>query len=84
MYNLRMQVTCCHEEELKRPKSVKTRDFDRKDFTTNAFLGINLTDIYLLKVINRNTRTKCEICSKLTIKTPERRHWHRSGVFIVN
>ena len=22
---------------------------------------------------NRNTRTRCEICSKLTIKTPERR-----------
>ena len=30
--------------------------------------------IYLLNVNNRNTRTKCEICSKLTIKTPERRH----------
>ena len=29
--------------------------------------------IYLLKVNNRNTRTRCEICSKLTIKTPERR-----------
>ena len=31
-----------------------------------------------------NTRTRCEICSKLTIKTPERRQWRRSGVFIVN
>ena len=40
--------------------------------------------IYLLKFNNRNTRTRCEICSKLTIKTPERRHWRRSGVFIVN
>ena len=30
-------------------------------------------DIYLLKVNNRNTKTRCEICSKLTIKTPERR-----------
>ena len=30
--------------------------------------------IYLLKVNNRNTRTSCEIFSKLTIKTPERRH----------
>ena len=29
--------------------------------------------IYLFKVNNRNTRTRCEICSKLTIKTPERR-----------
>ena len=25
-----------------------------------------------------------EICSKLTIKTLERRQWRRSGVFIVN
>ena len=40
--------------------------------------------IYLLKVNNRNTRTRCEICSKLTIKTSERRQWRRSGVFIVN
>ena len=40
--------------------------------------------IYLFKVDSRNTRTMCEVCSKLTIKTPERRHWRRSGVFIVN
>ena len=32
--------------------------------------------IYLLKVNNRNTRTRRKICSKLTIKIPERRHWH--------
>ena len=37
--------------------------------------------IYLLELSNR---TRCEICSKLTIKTPERRYWHRSDVFIVN
>ena len=29
--------------------------------------------IYLLKVNERNTTTRCEICSKLTIKTPGRR-----------
>ena len=29
--------------------------------------------IYLFKVNNRNTRTRCQICSKLTIKTPEQR-----------
>ena len=39
---------------------------------------------HMFKVKNRNSRTKCEICSKLTIKTPELRNWHRSGVFIVN
>ena len=37
-----------------------------------------------LIVINRNTRTRCKIFSKLTIKTPERPHWSRSGVIIVN
>ena len=30
--------------------------------------------MYLLKVNNRNTRTSCEKCSKLIIKTPERRY----------
>ena len=39
---------------------------------------------YLFKVNNRNTRWRCEICSKLTIQKPERRHWHCSGVFIAN
>ena len=38
----------------------------------------------MFKVNNRDTRTRCEICSKLTIKTPERRHWRRSDVFILN
>ena len=32
----------------------------------------NPAGIYLLKFNNRSTRTRCEICSKLTIKTPER------------
>ena len=44
----------------------------------------NPAGIYRLKVHYRNTRTRYEICSKLTIKTTERRHWRRSGVFIVN
>ena len=45
----------------------------------------NPTGIYLLTKDNkRNTRTRCDICSKLTIKTPARLHWRRSGVFTVN
>ena len=27
----------------------------------------------MFKVTNRNSKTRCEICSKLTIKTPQRR-----------
>ena len=42
--------------------------------------------IYLVKVNNRNTRTRCEICLKLTINIPQRRQTkrHRSGIFIIN
>ena len=60
------------------------------DFSTNIYIryksniGMTPAGIYLFKVNNRNTRTRCEICSKLTINTPERRQWRRSGVFIVN
>ena len=28
---------------------------------------------YMCKVNNRNTRTRCQICLKLTVKTPEQR-----------
>ena len=38
------------------------------------------TNIYLLIVNNSNIRKRCEICSKLRIKTPER----RSSFLIVN
>ena len=40
--------------------------------------------IYLFKVNNRNSRTRCEICSKLNMFKYVRHHWRRSGVFIVN
>ena len=38
----------------------------------------------MFNVNNRNIRTSCEICSKLTTKPPERSQWRHSGVFIVN
>ena len=40
-------------------------------------------NILLFKFNKRNARNRFEICSKLTIKTPERRQ-SRSGFFIVN
>ena len=42
-----------------------------------------LTNICLLQVNSRITRKRCEICSKLTIKTPELRHRCRSDSFFV-
>ena len=35
----------------------------------------------MFKVNNRDSRKRCEICSNISVKTPERR---RSGVFTVN
>ena len=50
-----------------------------KAFTRLYILGNNiytrsnfLANIYLLLVTNGNTSKRCEICSKLTMKTPER------------
>ena len=40
-------------------------------------------NICMFKVNNRNTTKRSEICLKVTTKTPERRHWRHSGVFIV-
>ena len=37
----------------------------------------------MFKVNTRNTRIRCEICSKLTIKTLEQRQLRRFAVFIV-
>ena len=53
---------------------------------SSGWLYLLLQKLILLynKFINRNTRKRCEICSKLTIKIPERRQWCRSGIFIVN
>ena len=33
---------------------------------------IKVAGNYIFKVNNRNIRTRCEICSKLTIKAPEK------------
>ena len=44
---------------------------------------LNPAGTYMFKVNNRNTRTRYEICSKLAIKTPQRRQWRLSDIFIV-
>ena len=69
----RCLVLIFHDLMVWRSPHVKRNLLERNNSTCN----------YLLQVYNRYTRTWCEICLKLTIKTPER-HWHRSDVFIVN
>ena len=48
------------------------------------FSSILLAGIYLFKINNGNTKAMCKICSKLIIKTPERGHWYRSVIFVLN
>ena len=45
----------------------------QKTFMVELFVvnGFYPAGSYMFKVNNRNTRTKCEICSKLTIKKPQ-------------
>ena len=47
-------------------------------------MKVSFQSAIMLEVNNRNTRARCEMCSKSTIETPERRQSRRSGVFIVN
>ena len=37
----------------------------------NIYFNIYPANIYLFKVNNMSTKKMCDICSKLTIKTPE-------------
>ena len=56
-----------------RPVSTGLKTFDWVLITPLCNSKTFPADIYLLKVNSRNTRTRYEICSELTIKTPERR-----------
>ena len=55
-----------------------------RSFQSFPYPRTNPANIYLLKVNNRDTRERYEICSKITIKTLKERQWRRSGVFLVN
>ena len=93
--NLKLIRTEKSEKRLKNRVSAHSTNWVFYRTTTTIvetfFITCQFTDmsyaaphIYLLNVNNRNTRTRCEICSKLAIKIPERHHWPRSGIFIVN
>ena len=52
---------------------------DKKASNENTLIGLGL-----LNISKRNIKRNFEICLKLTIKTPDRRHWRRSGIFTVS
>ena len=60
-------------------------NFITQYFRSNlVFERIFPASIYFFKINNANTRTTCEICLNLTIKTSEGSQWRRFVVFIVN
>ena len=61
-----------------------SRNFQKRFFAENLWASASELLTSRLKINDRNTKTRCAVCSKLTIKTPEWRPWHNSGVFIVN
>ena len=66
-------------------RHIKERNFS--NISNDLFPAPSKTfpaNIYLFKVDNRNSRKRCEICSKVTIKAPELHHWRRFDVFVVN
>ena len=69
-------------------KSVQTRSFfwcvfGRFSHSMKVRKSQWFDNIYSFKVNNRNSGIRCEICSKLTMKTPERRHWYFVLVFLL-
>ena len=62
---------------------VQTLNFSLS-FRTNAKCTNYTQPVITCSNNNRSNGTNFERCSKLTTKTPEGRHCHRSGVFIVN
>ena len=53
-----------------RLRSVKVKDKDARAASISLF-EMNPSVIYLYEDNNSNTRTICQICSKLKVKTPE-------------
>ena len=68
-------ITSCKENQKISTSTPEIKQTNRKTeveyFTEPSRRGSNIANIYLFKVNNRNSRKKCEICSKLTIKTTD-------------
>ena len=76
-YHNIMKRTCRH-------LLVQSQQWKHQNNIPTTVLRSDSAGTYLLKANRGNTRTMCEIDSKLTITTAKRRHWCRFSVFIVN
>ena len=77
-------VTLASSSVGKEPLSSLMKNHSKFHYIHTKYILANRTlqtNIDLLKFNNINTRKRCEICSKFTVKTPERRQWRRSGLY---
>ena len=79
--------TRCHEMALKRLVRFKKKTWNLKIVIVSTTVTILdwcfQAGISLLKVNNKSTRTRCGICSILTIKIPKQRYWGSPGVMLL-
>ena len=68
------RITRCEVNQLQRCVCNPVKHLRWSSLQKNSYRA----NIYLFKVDYRNTRKRCEICSKLTVKTPERLHWFKN------
>ena len=61
-----------------------SKDSFRNSLFVKCTCDTNPVNIYLIKVNIRNTSKRCEICSKLILKTLKQRQRRRFSVFIVD
>ena len=76
-FSVSLKLVVIRDQNIQRSNSLKwiARYFvSLVSVDINRFLNYFPVNIDLCKVKKRNGRKKCEICSKLTIKTQERRH----------
>ena len=52
--------------------------------TEKYYMGPSFISVPAGNYMYKNTRTRCKICSKLTIKKPEQGQWRHFGVFLIN
>ena len=81
---LAMEVTVSYQKWTHNSYSIYNFFFICKD-RFGFFLNTqSLAGVYLFKVNNGSRRKMYKMCSKLSLKTPERHQWHLFKAFIVN
>ena len=72
-YQRRLKIPQNRTNSSKTKDYKKTKDLSKKKGLKRKKRGSETTtaNIYLFRANNRNTRKRCEMCSNLTIKTPE-------------